>query len=335
MRVNTIPRTIAAVALTSAIALTGCSGKTEPTPEEEAMGPLDKYFQVFWGDEEWDEETAKQEEAARQELIAQCMTDLGWEYIPVPWQEGGYVTYDSEEEEGPMWGTLEFAKQYGYGIVSWPGQDEEPTEEPTGGEWVDPNQEYVDSLSESEQEAYWIDLYGNWDGWGEELDEDGNPIEPDIDWSQMGCDGKARADQQGEQPYEDPEFTELFERMNEVYATWENNSDMAALEQEWASCMSGKGFTFASRDEAMNDMYEQSNKLWENVDWEKQPDGPAQADLDAFQKIEIEQATVDFQCAEDINYNDRQQEINFALQQKFVDENRAELDALVAKHGKK
>lgn len=338
MRVKTISRTIAAVVLTGALALTGCSkessgtgteGNKSAAPEEE-LGPLDKYFQAMWAEEEGNEETYKQQEAERQEFIAKCMTDLGWDYIPVPWQEGSFQVSEPGEEEGPAWGTLEFAKQYGYGIVSWPGSDAEPTEEPTY-DYVDPNEDYVNSLSEAEREAYYIDLHGDWSDMGMEgdLDEDGNPIDqPDINFAEMGCDGKAYNQQQGnEQPDQDPEFKELFERMSTVWDTT-GNSDIAAVEQEWSSCMSGKGFTFATREEATNAMYEKSNGLWGE-------EAPAQADLDAFQEAEIAQATADYQCAEDVKYEKRFQEINFALQQKFVDENRAQLDALVAKYGKK
>lgn len=331
MRVNRIPRTIAAAVLAGGLVLSGCSNDT--AAEEPELGPLDEYLQVLWDGEEWTEERYKQEEEQRQEFIAQCMTEQGWEYIPVPYQ-GGFFTSDEAEEEGPAWGTLEFAKQYGYGIVSWPGDDE--IEEPTdpGEQYVDPNDDYVNSLSESEQMAYYEALHGDQSAFEyEELDEDGNPIEPEIDWNEMGCYGKAQGETMGEQPYDDPEF-QAFERMNEVWATWENNDEMAALESEWASCMSGKGYSFANHDEAMNHIYDLSNQMWEDIDWEANPEGPSQETQDQFQAQEIEQAVADFECSEEVDYSDRQQEISFALQQKFLDENRAELDAMVAKYGK-
>lgn len=340
MRVNRIPRIIAVMVLAGGLALTGCSKDTEKN-EEEPVGPLDKYLQALWGNEEFDEEKYKKEEAERQEFIAKCMSEQGWEYIPVPYQDGGVVIGDDGDgDEGPAYGTLEFAQKYGYGAVNWPGQDE--TEEPEAPmpeeEYVDPNQDYVMSLTEKEQSAYYEALYGKWDEF-QELDPDGNPIEPSYDPSQMGCYGKSEAEINGDQVWNDPDYEELMNSMSEdLYPTSENNDEMRTLESEWATCMTGKGYAFSTRQEAQQYIWDKVSAPYDNHDWEAQPDGPDEAAVnaarEAVQEEEIKQAVDDFTCADDIKYDDKMQEIYFANQQKFVDEHKTQLEALVAKYGK-
>src|SRR5690606_5710199 len=122
-----------------------------------------------------------------QEYIVDCMTAEGWEYQAVDWSA---QMPDQPDEE---WGSPEFGRKYGYGVM----YQYELSDDPGGGmgiDFEDPNQEYVNGLSEAEQEAYYADLYGGNDIWPSEpeIDEDGNEFWPSPPLDQQGCQGKAQ-----------------------------------------------------------------------------------------------------------------------------------------------
>lgn len=158
------PSTSLALVLTAAaFALTACSGGAgsqsgAASVDTAELGPLDKYFSALWDDEDWTQEQYDEEERQRQELIAECMVKEGFEYIPDT--NSGATYYSDDDVDGPDWDSLEFAQQYGFGAFDWPGLEETEQESPDGEVYVDPNWDYVDSLSESEQAAYYATLYG-------------------------------------------------------------------------------------------------------------------------------------------------------------------------------
>ena len=162
-------------------------------------------------------------------------------------------------------------------------------------------------------------------------------MQPTWDPSTEGCSGKAYLEQQGDDPWQDPDFEELMQRMQtEVWdLSGENNDEVAKLDREWSTCMSGKGYSFASRSEASQHIYDQVNALWD-FDWEANPEGPDQTEIDKKQEEirveEIKQATEDFTCADEVNYDEVVKKIQFAAEEKFVQENKAQLDAMIAKY---
>lgn len=176
------------------LALAGCSQAGSQSGTEEAeTGPLDEYLAFLWEGEEWTEERYEAENLEREELIAECMKKEGFEYTPNP-DSGGWVAADDVGDE-PEWGSLEFAETYGYGIIDWPGADallEEPAD------YVDPNQDYVESLSVSEQDAYYATLYGE----PEEVTEgaDSEDASEAYSWEENGCYGWADHQMNGDDP---------------------------------------------------------------------------------------------------------------------------------------
>jgi hypothetical protein len=322
----------------AALALTGCSGGKSGTDATAEDGPLSKYLSALWDGEEYTQEKLDAETKQTEELVAECMSTEGFEYTPDV-QNGGTI-YSSEEDEGVEWGSEEFAKQYGYGIVSWPGMEDMP--EDTGEEYIDPNQDYVEALSESEQQAYYEALHGPSPTEEEiaAMDEDGGY---EYDWTKNGCYGAAQHEVQSETnggmaAYEDPEFEDLFESSNQLYeALWSEdspNEDVLKLNREWADCMADAGYDgFSSPMLAQQAMSDEYNELQmpdgEDGEWQE----PSKADQKEFQEREIEVALADQGCKGKIGYDDGLLKIQFDLEQKFVDEHKAELDALVAKHG--
>lgn len=341
-RTSSVKFLLPAVLAVAAIALTGCSagGKSQPEPEE---GPLSKYMSALWSDDEMSQEKLDKETLKTEELVAECMTKEGFEYKPNTNNGGMVYSTEDEENSGPAWGSEEFAKEYGFGIVDYPGMSEAPgpgTEE----EYVDPNQDYLASLSESEQNAFYEVLYGP----GPTEEEMAAMEEGDgsytSDWTREGCYGAARHEIQQDTPggmaaYEDPEFADLFESMNEVWNTAYDeeglNAEMAQLNRDWADCMAEAGHpdlkSPMSAQNELSDEYYNSGSGGETEEYKE----PSKKEKDAFKKREIDMAVADWKCRDGLKYDDTQQEIAFAAEQKFVDENKAALDALVAKHGVK
>lgn len=330
-----------ALALLSAatLVLTGCTGGGESGSATLEDGPLSKYLSALWDGEEYTQEKLDAETKQTEELVAACMQKEGFEYTP-NLQNGGTI-YSPEEGEEIAWDSLEFAEQYGYGIIDWPGMGEMQEEDPE--EYVDPNQDYVEALSESEQQAYYEALHGP--GLTEEemaaMEEGDGGYE--WDWTKNGCYGAAQHEIQsdadnGMAAYEDPEFTDLFdaanEMWNEVYDE-ENPSDgVADLNREWADCMADAGHDgFTSPNAVQNALYEEYDQLQmpdgEDGEWQEL----GEADKKKFQEREIELALADRSCKQKVGYEDGVMKIQFDLEQKFVDAHKAELDALVAKHG--
>ncbi|SJN12715.1 hypothetical protein FM113_15650 [Leucobacter sp. 7(1)] len=326
----------------AALALTGCSGDSGKAESGAAYeeGPLGKYMSALWDDEAMTQEKFDAENLKTEELVAACMTKEGFEYEPNT-NSGGVVTMSEEDSEGPEWNSEEFAKEYGYGIVDFPG----------GGamagpddEYVDPNQKYIDSLSESEQAAFYETLHGP--GPTEEemaaMEEGGSFT---SDWTREGCYGAARHETQQDSPggmaaYEDPEFAELFESMNAVYETVYSedklNPEIEQTNRDWSDCMAEAGYPDLTdpmtAQNGLSEEYYASQGMGEDGGEIKEP---TQKEKDAFQEREIEMATADFTCKKELKYEEKQQKVLFAAEQKFVDENKAALDALIAKHGVK
>ncbi|QYM76713.1 hypothetical protein [Leucobacter luti] len=340
-RTSPVKFLIPAALAVAALALTGCSsdGKTKAEPEE---GPLSKYMSALWSDGEMTQEQLDKDNLKIEDLVAECMTQEGFEYKPNTSNGGVVYAAGDDENAGPDWGTEEFAKEYGYGIIDSPGMsamDSAPEEE-----YVDPNQDYINSLSESEQTAFYEVLYGP----GPSEEEMAAMEEGDgsftSDWTTQGCYGKAQHEIQkdtpgGMAPYEDPEFTELFDSMNEVWnAAYDEENpspEIAQLNRDWADCMAEAGFpdltSPTAAQSALADEYYGSMSGGETEEYTE----PSKKEQDAFQKREIDMAVADWKCRDGLQYDEKQHDVSVIAEQKFVDENKAALDALIAKHGTK
>lgn len=169
-----------------------------------------------------------EQNAANQEQIRDCMNEAGFEYLP-----------DTNSFIDPRSGVspLEWAQQYGFGV--WTQMD--PNSNPYGDqiyEW--PNEEIVNSLSESEQNAWFTannrcseDSYGDDDDvyrnpmvqqaleeFYENVNNDPRVRDAENTWRDCMADAG--------QPFETPEA------MNEqVYAVWNGDEELAALETQF------------------------------------------------------------------------------------------------------
>jgi hypothetical protein len=298
------------------LALSGCAALGGGEEKLDPMkGPLSEYTNAIWGGQDNDEWVKQAQQI--EELVAGCMSDEGWEYIPVDQGRSVGIEFDWQERQTESW-----ISQYGYGI----NLTEEEQKEFYGDweEFTDPNQDFIMSLSETEIEAFYATLYGE-PPTEEELNDDGSY---EYSWEEGGCYGWAQHEVQGEQAYEQDQFKALFDAMNKLYETTSKDPRMKQLDKEWASCMADAGYSgLKTKWDAQEQLYEQQNEYWE-----KNPEGPGPDDeqLKKWKEEEIDIALADFTCAQKVDYEQRQLKVTFELEEQFVKDHKAELEELVA-----
>lgn len=190
--------------------------------------------------EEWDE-------AVVQEYVAVCMREEGFEYVP-------YV-------EEPNDDTSDWERSI-FSVAA--------SSEASRVESVDPNQEYLESLSESERRAYSAALTGQDP---DVVVEEGSP-EGDSDIEATGgsgCDGQARrqyaaeleADSQKES--EDPNavlFTRLDEAVNQMLGELEADETVGDALTEYSGCLADAGFLVEYPSSAYDTVYWMPQELY-------------------------------------------------------------------------
>lgn len=321
----------------ASVLLAGCASTPEADRTDAAEeSPLGEYFAAAYGGDTSEEEQQKQfaeDEREREEMVAQCMTDEGFEYTPNV-QDASFMMSGGEDWDPD---SREWVSQYGYGQINYPGREE--MESGDVGEYVDNNADYVESLSESEQQAFYEALHGPMP------DEEDMPMEDEsmeYDWETAGCSGWAQHELLGEDPFMSDEHKPLMDDMNKLYETMMDSPELADIDAAWASCMADSGHPgFTTQFDAQNSIGEEMNALYEESSGsgldgsETDPDealmaGPDEAQMAELGEKEIELALVDLECREKTGYQDAFQKVNNELEQQFIDDHEAQLEAFKA-----
>lgn len=324
-----LPIALTALALAGGL-LTACSGGGGGLKAEDS--PLSQYLMAASGGNLSEEEQTRrfnEQQKKQQEIIAACMTKEGFEYTP--FTGGSSISFGNDGQWDPD--SRAWVEKYGYGAVNSPWQEESDaraTEPPE-----DPNQKYVTALSESEQRAYYETLSGKSPD-PAELSEGGSY---EWKWEEAGCQGKAQHEVMGEDPWQKDEFASLRDRMSKFWEDMQNAPEMKALDAKWAACMKDAGEPgFAKQGDAAQSIYDAQNKIYEAVygDGSKPVDPATTSDpskspeMKELGERELVLAKKDFECREKTSYRDEQLKAQFALEEKFIAENKAELDAFKA-----
>lgn len=323
----------AVAAITLAVTLAGCSssGSGELTYDD---SPLNEYLSAAYGGDMSPEEQQKQfdeQQRKQEDLMAQCMADEGFEYQPNV-QSGQFIV--SDEEETP-WkpDDKEWVEKYGYGMVNSPYNEQMPTDQ--GEEYVDPNQDYVNSLSESEQAAYWETAYGAGPS-EEELNEDGSY---EYRWEDAGCQGWAQHELGGDDPWQSDEFADLRAKMDEFWTAGQDAPEYKELNAEWAACMDEGGQPgFTVQSEPAQSISDEQNEIYNaaygdgsvEIDPETFVDPATSPEMKALGEKEIALALVDLACREKTSYTQESLKIQFAREEQFIADNKAALEAFKA-----
>ena len=353
-------RTRRTLALLPVVALLGASltacgsdnGGGSAAADGEWYSPLHEYLRVVWGGdlspEEQEAHWAEQEER-RQQYIAQCMHDLGWEYTPFTGNTTFRTTTTDEPEVDWRPNDRDWVEEWGFGIIRnpwnevWNNPEDDPDHEPE--EWpTDPNWEMIQDWPEADQQAWQEALWGP--GMREdemELDDEGNPI---WEWNpeNAGCFGWAEIQMGGGagrgfgrgELQQSEEFAPLFEAIDNFWMTFNEIPGIAAANREWSQCMAGKGHPgLNERWDAHGIIHNLQNEIWETIDWdtwdwERDGDISQSAEMLALAPIEIALALDEFDCRMEVNLEPRLDEYRIAAERQFVNDHQAALRALRA-----
>jgi hypothetical protein len=309
------------LAVAATLALAACSPGGGGGGELDAeRTPFTEYYEALYGDYDEKEQTAKQNEI--EELTAACMSREGFEYEPV--DQSQYM--EMGEEDDVDRDTKEWVASHGYGMSQTP--EEQEAAEAEYEDFVDPNADYVASLSESEQTAYYEVLYGP-----QPTEEELAAGDFEYSWENSGCMGEAQHEINGDDVYEDPKYKKLLDDMNGIWEKIGKDPAMVKADATWSACMADAGFTeFSKQEDALTSINDASNAYYETLGGSEDtmPAEPDPAKLAELREREIEVAVADFDCSEESDYKQTRLRVQTELEQRFIDDHKSELDAMVA-----
>lgn len=350
----------AAVASVAILVVTGCSDDGGSTSGDES--PLEEYLgegavsfagsemSVSFGGrggepyEPTEEELQQQREV--EEHVASCMAEQGFEYVPNVVSPDEFT---SPFEEAYSLPPGEFAEQYGYGVSTLRPEDIDMPE--------DPNEEIRDSLSPEAREAYEEALLGDMTGAvvTEGTSPAGStPTPPPIE--DRGCYVQASAevfDSNEVEMFAGPssEFDGLMEDLFRMSQRLQDDPRVVGATEQWRGCMAEAGYPDLERvGDAEQSVFQRMNELQgigppteAPVPAEQSGEGAAgegdesggspvfepqeidPEELQELQEYELALARADFDCREE-HYNDVAEEVQYELEEEFVEDHRAELE---------
>ncbi|MET2012256.1 hypothetical protein ABXJ56_11925 [Microbacterium chocolatum] len=303
---STTSRRRAGLLLAGILLLSGCTAATQT--QDRPVSPIDEYLLAGEGTAMSAQERREAGDArllAREEVIAECMKEQGFDYIPAPPTPLGFDfnTWGSPELDDPDW-----IDRWGYGIVDGPDQVQVTIPD-------DPNEAIVEGLTDSERTAYYEALVGSPDAY----DADGL-----YDPSQGGCLGEAEIADAADDPLRGDRFRALNDAVLAFYAELNEQQDIVALNARWAACMADEGEDgFASPLDPISEINvalqelvsEGGETAWDNPEIER------------LRERETALAHVDARCREAVDYRAAEEKVRFEAEERFVADNRAELEA--------
>ena len=238
---------------------------------------------------------------AQQNLIAACMAEQGFTYLPLEI----LMPPDPAAQSTVPLDTRAYAERYGFGIAAGHGHISEESRP------LDPNDELLAEMSAAGRAAWRIALEG-----------DPQSAEEWANWEMRGCWGKAML-ATGSVMQANDEWasfrTELERFMMSIY----DDPQVLALDAEWASCMIDAGQPGLNRPGFFGVNLTLRDEWFNNGLMNAEPSDPR---VLAFADREIAAAVADWDCREALNYEVEFRAIQVALHAQFVETHRAELE---------
>lgn len=213
-------------------------------------------------------------------LIAQCMRDAGFEYVPVDYPTVRKAMNSNSKPSGMK--AADFRAKFGYGITTQYAGANKQAEMGEGAQ----NIRIRNSLSTADRTAYLHTLYGD------------NPSATFVvsldseDFSQTGgCTRKAV-----EQVFSPAELGPGFVNLqNAQGARIDQDPRVIAANKDWAACMRKAGYSYNNSDEIKADLAKRLDAITHGADPATLP-ADAQAALKQLQGEELAIAAADHQC---------------------------------------
>ncbi|RAW18099.1 hypothetical protein DPM12_04540 [Phytoactinopolyspora halophila] len=321
-----------------ALVLTGCSADSPNAPSGSADGeesPLKEYMGVHYpgvdhreqaiirADDPGMSEDERNDYRRVEQLVAQCMQEEGFEYVPrsADDQRSDIAEYEEAYSLGPE----EFAEEHGYGITTLMFKHDDRPE--------DPNEEIRQNMSAPEREAYDRALNGEMDT-DTTHEAEGHPGE--LPPEKRGCRGQATAEvypETADAPVTE-QFAGLMSDVASLHDRIRNDPRVTEAASDWQHCMADSGHSDLEHpDEAMSSVLQRMTDLRRSAQDEDSgdmEDGGTSEDLDQqqlaeLQEYEVDVATADYACRQE-HYNETYREVAFEMEQEFVERHEDELE---------
>lgn len=224
--------------------LVGCGGSSASTggTTTTTLSPLSA---IFGSPDEEKDRQRKVEQA-----MVDCMRDKGWKYVP---QDVDKMFGNTDG--GVFSDQAKFREKYGYGISLQPDPGVMG-----GGSFTDPNSDYVQTLSQSDQEKYYADLQGPPMSDPPNMGSDTVHTMPPLA-DRKGCQADAER-KVGARIFEDPKFDDF---MSKLSSDGENDPRMQAAEAKWSACMKEAGFIYTKQQNVYDELQKKLQTL-EGID---------------------------------------------------------------------
>jgi len=256
----------------------------------EFESPLADFLGRDIGAFEFDEATLRQEQLEFERATAECMAEKGFEYTSRDPAQTIFVTSSEDEFER---GSTAWTNKYGFGITTrWfpqsmvgdlVGRADAGFTQPDV-DFVDPNQEYVEGLSEGERDAYYEALQGPSPEFGPEGPDEDFVFEP------QGCQSEAFRNGT-ERDSNVQRFNQAFgDDVSALYERVEADSRMVAFQTEVSACVAEAGMEWTGSDDLYGRFQSRMLELQPDASSEQaifeaaglDPETMSERELDAF-----------------------------------------------------
>ena len=310
----------AVAALAGLLTLSGCSDDSQPEAAAGAPehGPLTAMLDAATGDV--GQEADARDDATIENLIAECMAAEGFDYTPLASPDAIFFT----DEDYANADTEKWVAAHGYGMYKAMQAAEHAADGEATAEPVDPNAGYVASLSESEAAAYYLALYGD----AAQTLPDEETGDPDYSWEDAGCTGAADHEVTGGADAL-TEFDQISTAIMDLYASVQTDPRLADVAAAWSDCMADKGYPgLTTPESAMESVGDSWDAIyhWDDPSFTE----PSDEDVAEFRDLEIATATTDLACQQEVGWDTAMQEVQVALEESVLKDNKAAVDEYVA-----
>jgi hypothetical protein len=263
-------RLIALVGATAMLALAGCSGDASPDEGQQADRELPGIMEFGLTEVEYVDHIER-----TQQLIAECMRDAGFEYIPVDVK----TVQDAQARvrTDPGYTRRTYKEKWGLGVTT-------RFDDPVRDVGLGPNLEIWQSLPPADREAYAHTL------WGDEPKSDFVFTFDEEDFSITGgCTRGAVS-----QVFTPAQMKGTYVNPKDVLV--ETDPRIIEAQDNWTECMREAGYEYEDdQDEIIEDLEQRLAELLEGDD-PRTLTGPRLAALHRLQEEEIKLSLIDLRC---------------------------------------